>query len=113
MKKFMLILFESGDNYANMTPEEYQQEIEAHGKWIQELGEHYDSGEPLENGAKSVKGSEKLVTDGPYIESKELVSGFYIINAASLEEATELSKGCPILRLGGSLEVRPVMHIEM
>jgi len=113
MKKYMLILFESDDSYGSMTPAEYQQEIEAHSNWIEELGDHYDSGEPLENGAKAVRGSEKVITDGPYIESKELVSGFYLINANSLEEATELSKGCPILRLGGSIEVRPIMHIPM
>ncbi len=113
MNKYMLILFETGEAYENMSPEEYKKEIEAHSKWIQELGAHYDSGEPLERDANSVRGKDKLVTDGPYIESKELVSGFYLINAKNLEEATELSKGCPILKLGGSLEVRPVMHIEM
>ncbi len=113
MKKYMLILFESGESYATMSPEDYQKEIEAHSIWIQKLGDHYDSGEPLERGATSVRGVNKLVTDGPYIESKELVSGFYILNANSLEQATELSKGCPILRLGGSLEVRPIMHISM
>ncbi len=113
MNKYMLILFESGDSYANMTPEEYQNEINAHGQWIAELGDHYDSGEPLEGDAFSVHGKDRMVTDGPYIEAKELVSGFYIIKANSLAEATELSKGCPILNLGGSVEIRPVMHIEM
>ncbi len=109
----MLILFESSDSYATMTPQEYQNEINEHATWIKELGERYHSGEPLENEAYSIRGKEKLVTDGPFIEAKELVSGFYIINANSLEEAIELSKGCPILRLGGSVEVRPVMHFEM
>lgn len=113
MNKYMLILFESSDSYATMTPQEYQNEINEHATWIKELGERYHSGEPLENEAYSIRGKEKLVTDGPFIEAKELVSGFYIINANSLEEATELSKGCPILRLGGSVEVRPVMHFEM
>jgi hypothetical protein len=113
MNKYMLILFESAESYATMTPEEYQNEINEHGKWIAELGERYHSGEPLENDAFSIRGKEKLVTDGPFIEAKELVSGFYILTANSLEEATELSKGCPILRVGGSVEVRPVMHFEM
>ncbi len=109
----MLILFESAESYNSMTPEEYQKEIEAHRNWIMELGQHYHSGEPLEGSAKTIKGKNKITTDGPFIESKELVSGFYIISANTLEHATELSKGCPILRLGGSIEVRPVMHIEM
>ncbi|WP_421773512.1 YciI family protein [Gracilimonas sp.] len=105
----MLLLFEHEDAYTNFSAEDMQKEIEIHGKWIEELGEHFDSGEPLEHPAKSVRGKEKLVTDGPFIEAKELVSGFYIIKAESLEQATELSKGCPVLRLGGSIEVREVM----
>lgn len=105
----MLILFEHEDLYADFSPEDMQKEIGVHQQWIEELGAHYDSGEPLEHDAKTIQGKEKVVTDGPYIESKELVSGFYILNADSLEEATELAKGCPVLRLGGKVEVREVM----
>lgn len=107
----MLILFEAEDAYTAMSPEDMQKEIELHGQWIEELGDHYDSGEPLEHPAKSIRGKDKLVTDGPFIESKELVGGFYIIKADSLEEATELAKGCPVLRLGGAVEVREVMKM--
>jgi len=113
MKKYLLILFDTNENYEAMTPDDYQKEIELHGKWIQELGEHYDSGEALEEPSKTIRGKELLVTDGPFIEAKELVGGFYVIRANSFEEATDLAKGCPTLRLGGAVEVRPIMHIEM
>ena len=113
MQKYLLILFDDNANYEAMTPEDYQKEIELHGQWIQELGDHYDSGEALEEPAKTIHGKENLVTDGPYIEAKEIVGGFYVIKANSLEEATNLAKGCPTLRFGGAVEVRPVMHIEM
>jgi len=111
MNKYMLLLFENETVYADFSPEEMQKEIGEHVKWIESLGDHYDSGEPLTPQAKSVKGKDKVVTDGPYIESKELVSGFYILNAGSLEEAAELSKGCPVLKLGGNIEVREVMKM--
>lgn len=111
MKKYMLILFEQDNMYAEFSPEDMQKEIGVHQQWIEELGAHYDSGEPLQHEAKAIHGKEKVVTDGPYIESKELVSGFYILNANSLEEATELAKGCPVLRLGGNVEVREVMQM--
>jgi hypothetical protein len=113
MNKYMLILFDQVGAYKDMSPEDYQKEFEAHGRWIEELGDHYDSGEPLEEPAMSVKGKDKIVTDGPYVESKELIGGFYIIKANSLEEATELSKGCPVLELGGGIEVREIMKMEM
>jgi hypothetical protein len=58
---------------------------------------------------KTVRGHEKSVTDGPYAESKDLVSGAVIVEAASLADATELAKGCPIFEYDGSVEVRPVL----
>ena len=112
MNKYMLILFEDSKGYEGMSPEDYQKEIEMHMKWMEELGDHYDSGEPLEHDAKTIKGTEMVVSDGPYIEAKEMVGGFYMIHAESLEQATELAKGCPVLRLGGTIEVRQVMVIE-
>ncbi len=111
MKRYMLILFENKEIYADFSPEDMQKEIEVHGKWIEELGEHYDSGEPLEQPAKTVKGKDTVVMDGPYIESKELVTGYYLLKADSLEEATEIAKGCPVLRLGGTVEVREIMEM--
>lgn len=111
MKRFMLILFEHDSAYDDFSPEEMQQEIQVHMKWIEELGDHYLGGEPLEKGAKTIHGKEKLLTDGPYIESKELVSGYYLLQAASLGEAAEIAKGCPVLRLGGTVEVREIMEM--
>lgn len=53
-----------------------------------------------------------VVTDGPYMESKEMVGGFFVVRAESLEAAIEIAKGCPDLELGGSVEVRDVVVFE-
>lgn len=111
MKKYMLILFENENAYDGFSPEDMQKEIEAHSKWIEELDDRFVSGDPLEKTAKTVKGKEKVLTDGPYIESKELVTGYYMINANNLQEAAEIAKGCPVLKYGGNVEVREVMDI--
>ncbi|MFY0684198.1 MAG: hypothetical protein JXR20_06580 [Balneola sp.] len=111
MNKYMLLLFDREDSFNEMSPEDMQNEIGEHMKWIENLGDHYDSGEALLQEAKSIIGKEKLVTDGPYIESKELLGGFYIISANSMEEAAELAKNCPTLELGGSIEIREVMKM--
>ena len=50
--------------------------------------------------------------DGPYAESKDVVGGFIVIEAGDLDEAVELSKACPILDVGGSVEVRPVQTLN-
>ncbi len=62
---------------------------------------------PLDNGGKTVRGSSRTVTDGPYAETKDLVSGILVISAASLDAAVELARGCPIYEYDGSVEVRP------
>jgi hypothetical protein len=56
-----------------------------------------------------VNGKQKAITDGPYAEAKDLVGGFSLIEARDLDEAAELSKGCPVLERGGSVEIRPIM----
>ena len=53
-----------------------------------------------------------VVIDGPYAEIKESIGGYIIVKADSLEEATELAKNCPILNIGGNVEVRPVVSMD-
>ena len=48
------------------------------------------------------------IHDGPYAEAKDIVNGYTLIEAKDLAQATEIAKACPILELGGSVEVRPV-----
>jgi hypothetical protein len=61
----------------------------------------------VNNQGKVLKGN-NLVTDGPYVEIKESIGGYSIVKANSLDEAIELAKGCPILNLGGNVEVREI-----
>lgn len=98
------------------SPEEMQQRMQKWIAWFKELGQKghlKDQGRPLERTGKVVRGKEKSVNDGPYAEAKDLIGGFTLIEATDLAQAVELSKGCPIFDVGGSVEVRPVMKIEM
>jgi hypothetical protein len=79
--------------------------------WFKELnakGHIKDPGHPLEHTGKVVKGKQKTVNDGPYAEAKDVVGGYIVIEAKDLGHAVELSKGCPIFEVGGSVEVRPI-----
>jgi hypothetical protein len=94
------------------TPERAQQSMQAWLSWIRELeakGHLKDPGQPLERAGKVVRGNTKVVTDGPFVEVKDLVAGFIVVEARDLAEALELSKGCPMLEGNGSVEIRPVM----
>jgi len=57
--------------------------------------------------ATSLRGD--LLIDGPFIESKEVVVGFHVIDAPDLDAALEIARRNPILGQGGGLEIRPVM----
>jgi hypothetical protein len=114
MPKFMFIF--RGGGYATpdlVSPNELQAHLAKWNAWTKELlasgrlaGAHTLSHPPT---GKTVRGKAKVVTDGPYAETKDLVSGTLIIEAKSLEEASELAGGCPILEYDGSVEVRPVL----
>ena len=71
-----------------------------------------DPGHPLEKFGKVVQGSSKTVNDGPYAEAKDLVGGYTLINAKDLDHAAELSRGCPVLAFGGSVEIRPLIAFK-
>jgi hypothetical protein len=114
MEKFMLI-FHGGEK-TDYSPEQMQAQMGKWMAWIDRLAktEKYVAGEPLLPGGKLVSGKGgKTVTDGPYTEGKEVVGGFFIINAKDMEEAVAISKECPDYELGGSVQVRQVMKMDM
>ena len=98
------------------SPEQMQKMMQRWMAWMKELSEKghlKDGGHPLEQTGKVVRGPAKTITDGPYAESKDLIGGYSLIEAKDLEQAAELSKGCPIFETGGLVEVRPIMKMNM
>ena len=97
------------------SPEQMQANMGKWMGWIDKLSKDgkYVAGEPLLPGGKLITGKNKTVTDGPYTEGKELVGGFFIVNAKDINEAVKLCDDYPDYELGGSIQVRQVMKIEM
>jgi len=109
-----LFLYRGGE--AGGSPERAQQMMQKWMSWLKELGEKghiKDQGQPLERTGKVVRGKQKTVTDGPFAETKDIVGGYTLIQARDLEQAVQLSKGCPIFEGDGAVEVRPVMKMSM
>jgi hypothetical protein len=83
-------------------------------RWTNWMGDIAQQGklvgaQPLENTGKVVQGTKKLVLDGPFAEGKEIIGGYLLCKTETIEEAIELSKGCPILDFDeGTVEVRPI-----
>jgi len=113
MEKFMYLF--RGGRAAGQGEEVPKENMLKWVKWMEALGQKGNlvGGEPLHPAGKQVNGTKKVVTDGPFIESKELVGGYLIVNAKDLDDAVEISKGCPIFELDGMLEVRPIQKMEL
>ena len=95
--------------------EAMQQRMQKWLAWMKDLAEKghvKEQGHPLERSGRLVKGRQKTVMDGPFAEAKDAIGGYTLIQARDLDEAVELSKGCPIFDADtGTVEVRPVLKM--
>jgi len=95
----------------DLSPSELQAHVEKWYRWSDELARkgRRNTGTALGSPGAAVRGYERVVTDGPYAESKDLVTGGLIVEAVSLVDAVDVARTCPIYEFGGSVEVRPVL----
>ena len=117
MKEY-LFLFRGGDGRAEMqqSPEAAQAHMQKWMEWMGWLSEQgkFGGAQPLISTGKQVKGTKKVVTDGPFMEGKEMVGGYLVCKADTYEEAVEMAKGCPILEFeDGIVEVREIQELKM
>ncbi|HEY8959072.1 YciI family protein [Chitinophaga sp.] len=111
MREFMLIFRNSTNSHDNPTPEQLQDRM----NWLAGIAAQNklaDKGNRLSASlAKTVKPG-NVVTDGPYTEIKEFISGYMIVKADSIEEAIEFARANPVLKAGGNVEVRAILKPE-
>jgi len=112
MAKYTLMLRESGRAFANLSPSEMQAIFARYGAWSDGLRKAGTLGpsEKLTDGAGRVirrTNGKVMVTDGPFTEGKEVLGGFFTIEAASYDSEIEIANTCPHLDFG-SIEVREV-----
>jgi hypothetical protein len=105
MDQFLIIV--KGNYVMPQAPEEAQKNLGQFNDWVQKvLNGRFVGGAPLDDAeGRLLKNKSEVHTDGPFMESKEMISGYMIINAANLGEATDLAKQCPLIN-NYQLEVR-------
>ncbi len=113
MSKYLILIYEDEAQYATASPEVMGEIMEEHDRFsagVEQLGAKLLGGEALEPTATatSVRGGE--VTDGPFVETKEALGGYYTIDAPDLDTALAVARTVPA-RFGGA-EVRPVRVFE-
>jgi hypothetical protein len=98
------------------SPAEGQETMQKWMAWMKELGAagHLkEVGAPLERTGKLVSGAKKVVSDGLFVEAKDMIGGYTLVTAKDLDEAVEAAKGCPIFEVNGAVEVRPILQMNM
>ncbi len=110
MKEFMLLM--KGDDSQNVAPEEMQQRMQAYMSWMGEMtaGGRLKGGQPLEPAGTHLKNKDTIISDGPFLEPKEIIGGYVIILAQDLGEATEVARACPLLE-HCEIYVRPLLNV--
>jgi hypothetical protein len=109
MAKFIYLFRNDPTAHRSISPEQMQQMMKKWLDWkagLEKNGHIKQLGERLDPSGKVVRAG--AVTDGPFVEVKDSVQGFIMVDAADLEQAVELAKSCPILEGDGTVEVRGI-----
>lgn len=115
MKEFLLLIRSEEKPKAHLSPEQLQQHIEKVGSFIKRLTEEgrMKSAQPLEMEGRMLSYKDGKIMDGPYNETKEIISGYYHLLANDLDEAIAITKKDPRFEEGiWRVEVRPIKKVE-
>ena len=113
MAQYALVLYGDPSRWKKITPDEMQRVTEKYMEWGRNAAKNgflRSSHRLAEELGKVMRGAG--VTDGPYSETKEILGGFYVIDAASYEDAVKLTTGHPHIEYGGTIEVRQLHAMQ-
>lgn len=110
MAKFMFV-FRGGPIIPNrLSPNELQSHLRKWADWVGTLAKegHHVGGSPLEAQARTIQGHDRTVCDAAQTGLREVITGNVVIEADTIEAATELAMACPVFDVDGSVEVWPL-----
>ena len=113
--QYLLLIYHNEKQWETKSAAELGKIYQEYGTFTKSITEagNYKGGNPLEPTSKAttvrVRDNKKLITDGPFAETKEQLGGYYLIEAKDLDEALVIAAKIPAVR-SGSIEVRPVMQ---
>ena len=111
MARFLFVYRSDKDTFDTMSSDEIQHFNQMWQVWFAEgsqQGWMLDASNALKTEGRVV--SPNSITAGPLVEGKDVVRGYVNVQAETLDTAAELAQGCPVLRHGGRVEVRPLFE---
>lgn len=114
MKDFMMIFIGANYEELGLSPEQLQGQMGKWMAWGDKMGKAgiLKGGNALLTNGKRVVGPSKTVSDGPFVESKELIGGYYVVSAEHIDAVVKIAEDYPDYELGGTVEIREVMVFE-
>ena len=114
MKEFMMIFIGPSYEELGLSPEELQSRMQKWFQWGDKMKAQgiLRGGEALYPMGKRISGSKRIVSDGPFVESKELVGGYYTVAANTIEEVIEIAQDFPDYDLEGGVEIREIINFD-
>ncbi|MEM9329025.1 MAG: YciI family protein [Bacteroidota bacterium] len=109
MRQYLLLL--KGKKELDYSPQKLQKRLEEYRGWVTTIHKHYVMDNRLEREGAHLISREEIKTDGPFLESKEIIAGFIIIQADSLAQATSIARASPLLAYF-EIFVRPMVTQE-
>ncbi len=105
MAKFLMLLHETPGAFDGNSPDENQQIIEKYIAWVEKMlsqGKMHEHAKLRDEGGRVLRkdGSSVVVTDGPYSETKEVIAGYFVIEADNYDQAVKVAEDCPRLAYG-------------
>lgn len=113
-----MMIFRNNKGGPQPSPDQLQAMVKMWDDWQAKLEEsgNFNGSNPLATNALGMEGrtinASGTISDGPYAEVKEHVGGYTIVKANNIDHAAELAQGCPILNVGGTVEIRDVMIFD-
>ena len=113
MKELMMIFVGGDYEQSELSPDQIQSRLAKWNQWVDDLkkDDNFINGRALKPRAVSV-GEGHVVTDGAYVETKELVTGYFLLKANNLEQVIEMSKDFPEYDIGGTVQIREIENFE-
>ena len=116
--RYMLLIYDEERKLDKMSEAERGAIHQEYGEFIDDLRKTgaFLAGDPLERTRTATtvraKQGKTITTDGPFAETKEQLGGYFMVEAKNLDEAIAMAARIPSVRVGGSIEVRPIMEMD-
>lgn len=114
MPQFMLLLTENNHAWQNLDPAKRKELMQKYFAWVKQLRDEdrLRGGDPLASGGSVLRVLAGKTVESPYAETRDVLTGYFIIAAADLPEATRIAHACPALLHGETVIIRPIADMN-